>query len=267
MTLKSRVSIPVLAVFCLLCSLPVAAQGDQATYFRIGTWNLERTAWSTWVGMMEKHFLPVLEQSLKDGTIVDWGLTTREMHSSDGPTHSAWFGAHNKAALLKVSEALDAVEAKLAAANDPVLAQLAGATKAHDDQFVESVVYQARSGSIHNGYLTVRNMEAKPDQGDAFLEWYGKYIQPVYERLLKDGTIVAFGMDVEEYPTTTPRSRTAWYITASAEGIDKVDAAFDREFGGMSAEERRGVFADVGDLVDEDARRGYLSKVIHYSVR
>ena len=74
-------------------------------------------------------------------------------------------------------------------------------------------------------------------------------------------------MDVEEYPTTTPRSRTAWYITASPEGIDKVDAAFDREFGGMSAEERRGVFADVGDLVDEDARRGYLSKVIHYSAR
>ena len=164
MTFKSRVSISVLAVFCLLCSLPVAAQGDQDIYFRIGTW----------VGMMEKPFLPVLEQSLKDGAIVDWGLTTREMHSSDGPTHLAWFGAHTKAALLKVSQALDVVEAKLAAANAPVLAKLAGATKAHDDSFVESVVYQARSGSVHSGYLLVREVEVTPDQGDAFLEWYGR---------------------------------------------------------------------------------------------
>ncbi len=118
----------------------------------------------------------------------------------------------------------------------------------HDDTFVESIVYRARPGSIRSGYLRVRDLKVKPGQGDAFLQWYRKYIQPVYERLVEEESIEAFGLDAEEYATTTPRSRTAWYITASGEGIDQVEAAFDKHFGGMSAEERGGIFADLADL-------------------
>ena len=113
------------------------------------------------------------------------------------------------------------------------------------DSFVESVVYRASSGSIHGGYLSVRELQVKPDQGDAFLEWYGKYIQPVYEGLIQDGTIVAFGLDEEEYSTSTPRGRTSWFITANAERIDQVDDAFNKHFGGMSTEERGGIFAGL----------------------
>ncbi len=57
-----------------------------------------------------------------------------------------------------------------------------------------------------------------------------------------------------------------WYITAEADGLDVVEAAFEAAWGELDEEGRRARWISIMDFVEEDSYRSFMSKLHAYQV-
>ena len=254
--------IALVSVFLFVSLLaPVMAQGD-SPFGRISTWAVERAAWADFEAFVLDKVGPVLDSKLNDGTLIDWGFTRRVLHTPE-ESHALWTVARSQSALLETDEAIDAALVNQGEGFVSVL----GAVLSHSDVMVRSNPYRAHETLQDGGYLTETTLTVQPGQEQEFGQWWTKHIQPVYQGLFDDGTIVAYGVDEERY-VTTPRSRAIWVIVADAGAMDKIDGAFRRYFEGRSADELAGIFRPVNEeLVEPDSRRSSLYKVLRYHTK
>lgn len=208
---------------CLLVSMPEGAKAQEKTeptvYRFVALWSVPRDKWMDFEEFGEKHVQPVFERMLANGTIIDWSLSTRVVHEEEGPTHGAFWSATSIAALERVREELLKLPPNPAAA---------GAK--HFDLLVQSIVYRARTTGATSGYLYVSWVKLKPGMGREWEAIGKKYFEPVLEELLKNGTLLAFGIEFEYVHTQDLAWRILWYVTPSAEGEDKVSAALNAVF-------------------------------------
>jgi len=207
---------------CFVSSAPAGAQMSEVKekppmYTYVGDWTLPRTQWAE----MEKFGAgnqKMLDKALTDGVIVAYGSDMNLIHTADGPTHDSWWSAMSMAGLLNV---LDQTY-KSGNAVSPVLAS---ATKHWDNIFV-SRYYNWHSGSWKDAYTHGASYRLKPDAPDNAVEKLSKsLIAPMMEKLLADGTLHEYEIDTEAIHTEAPNTFWVFYITASAEGLDKVSAA------------------------------------------
>lgn len=216
------------AVLCFLVPMMGDAKAQQpsepAVFGFVADWSVPREKWAEFEAWGEKSVQPVLERMLANGTLIEWGLATRVVHEEGKSTHSTWWVASSIAALEKVREELIKLPPNPAAA---------GAK--HYDILLQSMVYRARTSATTSGYLYVSSVKVKPGMGQAWEALGKKYFQPVLDGLLKDGTLLGYGIDAEYVHTDDPAWRSVWYLTPNAEGEDKVRAAFDAVFDRESA--------------------------------
>ena len=109
----------------------------------------------------------------------------------------------------------------------------------HRDYMLRSNTYRSTAATLDDGYFFSSSVRVKRDKDDDYHSFWDNRVKPVYEKLLEEGTIVAFGLTVEEISTDKPGGHESWYFTANAEGIDKVKAAFKASWGEEDEEGRR----------------------------
>jgi hypothetical protein len=111
---------------------------------------------------------------------------------------------------------------KSGSATSPVLQS---ATK-HWDSIWVSRHYNWHSGSFKGAYTRVAAYKLKADAPDDAVETLSKsLIVPLLEKQLADGTIHEYEVDTQAVHTEDPGLFLIVYIAASAEGLDKVNAA------------------------------------------
>ncbi|MDT8070405.1 MAG: hypothetical protein ROO76_19745 [Terriglobia bacterium] len=211
----------VVATFAIL-AMPAAAQTSQVKekppmYSYVANWVIPRAQW----GDMAKNNaadLPILQKALASGTIVGFGDDETLIHTPDGSTHDSWWSAMSMAGVLNVLEQFYTTGA---ATN----AVLASSTKHWDNLWV-SRYYNWHSGSFKGGYTKVSFYKLKKDAPDNAVDTLSKnLIAPLLEKLLADGTIHEYEIDTQAIHTSSPDGFSIVYIAATAEGLDKVDAA------------------------------------------
>ena len=245
----------------LSLSAPVLAQ-DRGVVGRISNWAIERAAWGDFESFVTTKVAPILDAKLNDGTLVDWGFTRRALHVPE-QSHSLWTVARTQGGLLKADEAVNEALAGMASE----MAGILGATISHSDSMVRSNPYMAKATRIDGGYLIVSTVTVQHGQEQAFGEWWGQTINPVFKGLFDSGVVLSYGLDEDEY-VSTPRSRTAWAIVADADGVDRYQAGFGRAFGSMSPAESRGTFEHLmRDILEPDSFNSYISKILHYRAK
>ncbi|HWT66407.1 MAG TPA: hypothetical protein VN151_09850 [Terracidiphilus sp.] len=204
------------------CSIALNAQMAEvkekpAMYSYIASWEIPRAHW----GEMEKSNAgdkAVLEKALADGTLVGYGDDEAAVHQPGSGTHDNWWSAMSIAGLMKVLEALSAS----GSSTTPVLES---ATK-HWDDIMVSRYYNWRSGSYKGAYTRVASYKLKADAPDDALDTLSKQmVAPLLEKLLADGTILEYEIDTQAIHTTDPSRFWIIYVSQSAEGLDKVNAA------------------------------------------
>lgn len=163
----------------------------------------------------------ILEKLLSDGTIQGYGQFGTLIHTADGPTHGTWMMASSQADILKALEAFYASPTL----NAPVLA----ASK-HWDLFLVSRMHNWRPGMHEGAYLSGSMWTVKPGEGHAFHAVLTARIVPLLEKLLADGTLVAYTVDTQAYNTQHPGQIEIVLITPDASGLDKVETAFENAF-------------------------------------
>jgi hypothetical protein len=224
---------------------PVSAQSAAVAekppmYRYVSNWAIPRARWSE------------LDKALKDtnkvfasGSLVGYGADETLLHQAEGSTHAVWWSAMSMAALFNVLEELRKTPA-------PVLNS---ATKQWDSIYV-SRFYNWHSGSSHGAYTQTTSFKLNAGAPDNAVEVLSKNIfVPLLEKLLSDGTLIEYEVDVQAEHTEAPDTFWIAFITAKAEGLDKANALIGETF---KANPLVGP-AFVSD-VNFSAHRDYLSR-------
>lgn len=232
--------------------MPVQAQMAEVKekppmYTYEGSWAIPRGQW----GEMEKGTADEgkrLQKAMAAGTIVGYGDDTNMVHQADGYTHDGWWSAMSMAGILSVLEQ----EYKSGSATSPVYQ---AATK-HEDSILVSRFYNWHPGTYKDVYTHASTYKLKADAPADAVEMLSKSLfVPLMEKMLADGAIHEYEVDTEAIHTDAPGTFMLVYITANAEGLDKVNAAVRDAVKANSM-----VGPTLNSLVDFSQHRDYLAR-------
>jgi hypothetical protein len=246
----------VIKCVCLLIFLALAAglparaqsagQSKPPMYTYIAEWAVPREQWAD-MEKIDDQEKSLMEKLVADGTLVSYGDFTNLIHQEGEPTHGSWFSATSEGNLLKALEAVYAQGVTTA----PVQA----ASK-HWDFITVSRMYNARPGKSEGGYLIVSDWNVKPGRMHEFNELAKSTFEPVYEKLLADGVVTAYGMESEDFHSQKV-GRVSFYLTTpDAAAIDKVDKALDELF-----EKNSALGPAFRSMAESEGHRDYLARL------
>ena len=181
----------VLAVMLVPAALP-QMESTPIVYTYVSQFQIPRANWAAYSEDTEKSFVPVVEKSLADGTILSWSTFEQVVHTPDGYTHGAAWSSNSIAGLMRV---LDEVRK-----NGQRPGQIA-ATK-HEDLLMQTRMYHGGSGA--EAYLRVICSMAKADKPEGYTATLKKLLVPTFEEQLKKGVATYYGVD-EQYVTLRHR--------------------------------------------------------------
>ena len=204
-------------------SAPAGAQSADETkekpplYTYEAYWVFPRARWGELGKDNATSTQKILAPALADGTLVGYGDDENLVHSADGYTHDNWWQAHSMAGLMKVLDAF-------AKTGSPTPALLSS-TK-HWDQVYISRFYNWKPGSWKGAFGHASTYKLKADAPNDAVQMLSKQLfVPLLEKLLADGTIVEYEIDEETVHTQSPDQFFIYYLTPTADGLDKVNAA------------------------------------------
>ena len=227
---------------------------------------------------------PVRDKLLADGVILAWGVQSLLLRVPGDRTHFIWYAVADYAALEKVDSAMRAQISKLTeeanksglavkkgqkAAEAPMarLAQVADLARTHDYLTRDLVI--GLSSSAPSGVLPFSRynfFKVKPGKGADFRKAWEKYNKPVFDKLLADGTVLAYGLAIEEVRTEGEFTHFVWYDVKDLASFDKVRAAFNADRDRRSQEEQDALTHLFVSLVDADASRSEVARSLVFHV-
>jgi hypothetical protein len=211
----------VVAVLGALAGTAYAQTSDmkekERMYTYVALWTVPRAHWAEFekpVAADQK----VLDQAIGDGSLIAYGSDIALVHQADGYTHDSFWSSHTMAGVLNVLDAFSK-------AGTTTTGALGLATK-HEDLVFVSRHYNWKPGSYKGAYTHGSSYKLKPTAPDDAVSVLSKSIfDPLLEKLLADGSIVEYEIDEEAIHTESPDTFWLFYVTQSADGVDKVNAA------------------------------------------
>jgi hypothetical protein len=137
----------------------------------------------------------------------------------------------------------------------------------HRDYLLRDLVRGSTGALLDGGYWVGSFLDVKPGQGSEYRSYWDEHTQPVFESLLADGTIVAYGLTVEDMITEGFGGRTSWYIVPNADALDTVQAAFRASWGALTEEGRRARVASIVAVAEDGSFQEFMSELSHYAVK
>lgn len=248
-------AICLLVLGTLAVGTPLRAQAENEgtpMYIYVAQWAVPRAQWGE-VAKVNDADRALMDKLVADGTITTYGEFMNLIHVEGQPTHGDWFTATSEGNILKALEALTARPGTTA----PVLA----ASK-HWDYFLVSRMHNQRSGNFDGAYLTGIAWDLKPGQSGAFRNLLKSRIVPILEKLLADGALVFYNVDVEDYHTAPPGHIEIVFTTPDASGVDKATQAFEAALAKDTE-----IGPAMESLVKSETHRDFLFRVSHMSIK
>ena len=222
---------------------------------------------------------PVRDKLMADGVILAWGMETPVLRRPGGTTHLIWFSVANWDGVDKVLSGMEAQLAKLAAED----AKANEAARARRQPPAKTTAERSREvfdGTKTRDWLTrdlVANygpppaagvlpftrynfIKVKPGNGAAYRRAWEKYNKPVYDKLLADGVVLAYGLAVEELKTEGDFTHFVWLATANMGAAEKVGPAFAADRNRRSEEERESIAELFASLTEPDKARSLVTR-------
>jgi hypothetical protein len=246
--------------FSTLCALAIAGiwaapAGAQTAevkekprmYTYVSNWAIPRVHWAD----MEKQSgtnAKIFDKAMASGGLVGYGDDVNLVHQADGDTHDTFWSSMSMAGILNVLDDLHKTGASTASV-------LNNATK-HSDLLFVSRYYNWKSGTMKGAYTHGASYKLKPEAPDDAVATLAKsFVVPLLEKLLADGTIQQYEIDVEAIHTEAPGTFWVFWIAPAAEGVDKVNAAL-----GESLKAQPLVGPALDSMVDSAPHRDYLAR-------
>ena len=212
------------------------------------------------IGATIKNDGPMYDGLLASGTLESWGITIPITHRPGDPMNYMLWAT--MADWSKVSD-LEAGFMKLFASRTPEQSaeietayEEAVVPGSHHDWIIRHVVYRQGTDDQAPKYFRIGYYKATPGNGDKVTAFYKEHLQPVYEKLLVDGTITSFGLSTQELHGVGDWTHLGWYTMANLGSIDTVQQAVDAVF-----TEEMG--AEIGPMMDPSAHWDQVLLIVH----
>jgi hypothetical protein len=227
---------------------------------------------------------PVRDKMMADGVVLAWGVQTSILREPGSPTHFIWYAVADWASVEKVQNAMAAQVKKLneegakggatkkgATPNASLNARLMEAADVSKtrDYLTRDVVFAVTSGAPPEGllpYARYNFVKVKPGKGSEYRKIWEKYNKPVLDKLLADGTVLAYGLSVEEIRTEGSFTHFTWYDTKDLAAMDKIRAAFIADRDQRSQEEQEAITHAFSSVLDLDASRAEVDRSLIFKV-
>ena len=221
---------------------------------------------------------PVRDKLMADGVVLAWGVEAPLLRVPDNATHMIWYTVADYAGVEKVDAAMGEQIAKMTDASAKSSAGKKGAAtggspgermreitdfaKTHD-YLTRDLVSGFAPAMPPAGTLPFTRynfVKVKPGKGAEYRKAWEKYSKPVYDKLAADGTILAFGLAVEDVRTDGDFTHYIWIATKDLASQDKVRTAFLADRDKRSQEEQEAITHLFTSLTDPDAARTELTR-------
>lgn len=222
---------------------------------------------------------PVRDKLMADGVILAWGLETPVLRYPGGTTHLIWFSVADWAGVEKVLNGMEAQLAKLAAED----AKAADAARAKKQTPAKTTAERSRevfdasktrdwiTRDLVFGYgpppaagvlpFTRYNfLKVKAGKGADYRRAWEKYNKPVYDKLVAEGVVLAYGLAVEEVKTDGEFTHFVWVATTNMAAADKIGPAFTADRARRSEEERTAIGDLFLSLIEPDKSRAIVTR-------
>ena len=221
---------------------------------------------------------PVRDKLMAEGVVGAWGLETPLLRTG-GPTHTVWYAVNDMAGVEKVQNAMAAQIAKIAAdeAAKKVPKGMTTADRTLEildvsktrDYLTRDLVSNLGTTLPPTGtlpYTHYASVKVRPGKGAEYRRTWEKYNKPVLDKLVADGTVLAFGLAVEALKTTGDFTHFTWVATKDLASRDKVRTAQLANQNSLSEETRAAITAQFVETIDSDASRQGIARSLIFKV-
>lgn len=220
---------------------------------------------------------PVRDKLMADGVVLAWGIETPILRYPGGTTHLIWFTVANWDGVEKVLTGMEAQLAKLAAdeaaeaartKRQPPLKTTAersrevfDMTKTRDwltRDLLSNFGPPPAAGVLP--FVRYNFVKVKPGKGADYRRAWEKYNKPVFDKLITDGVVLAYGFAVEEVKTDGEFTHFIWIATASMAAADKIGPAFAADRARRTEQERAAITELFVGLTEPDKARSLVTR-------
>ncbi|HEY6119077.1 MAG TPA: hypothetical protein VIV66_03910 [Pyrinomonadaceae bacterium] len=222
---------------------------------------------------------PVRDKLMADGVVLAWGMETPILRYPGGTTNLIWFSVANYDGVDKVLNAMEAQLARLAA-DEAKAADAARGSRQKSTMTTAERLRAVFDMSKTRDWLTrdlVSNfgpppaagvlpitrynfVKVKPGKGADYRRAWEKYNKPVYDKLIADGVVLAYGLAVEDIKTDGDFTHFVWIAVANMAAADKVGAAFTADRARRSDEERNAINDLFVSMTEPDMARSIVTR-------
>ena len=222
---------------------------------------------------------PVRDKLMADGVIMAWGIETPVLRYPGGTTHLIWFSVADWAGVEKVLSAMEARLQQLATEDAKRTAsahagnQKPPMTTAERQQAVFDMSktrdWLARDLVANFGPQPAASVlpvtrynfiKVKPGKSAEYRQTWEKYNKPVFDKLVADGSILAYGLSVEEVKTDGDFTHFVWMAAANMSGMDKIAAAFAADRARRPADEQASITEQFTSVTEPDKARSVVTR-------
>lgn len=227
---------------------------------------------------------PVRDKLMAEGLVLAWGVESPLLRVPDNATHLIWYTVADYAGVEKVDAAMRAQIAKMTEESSKASGAKKGATSTGDpmehirqitdfakthDYLTRDLVSGFAPGTSPAGTLPFTRygfIKVKPGKGSEYRKAWEKYNKPVYDKLAADGTILAYGLSVEDVRTDGDFTHYTWIATKDLASQDKARGAFLADRDKRSPEEQESLTHLFTSLTEPDAARTELNRslIFHF---
>jgi hypothetical protein len=272
----------VCAMLMLISCFTVAAQQAQQPQQPLTFWyeyHVNPGKEDEFLNLVKTVGAPVRDKLMAEGIVQAWGVEAPIIRVPENATHMIWFTVADYAGLEKVQTAMQEQIAKVTeesakgsaagkkgapSAGGPTarLMEITDFGKTHD-YLTRDLASGFATTLPAAGTLPVTRytfVKVKPGKGGEFRKAWEKYNKPIFDKMAADGTILAYGLAVEDVRTDGDFTHYTWIATKDLASQDKARAAFLGDRDKRSPEEQEAINMLFANLTDPDAARSELTR-------
>jgi hypothetical protein len=217
---------------------------------------------------------PVRDRLMAEGVIMAWGIETPILRYPGGTTHLIWFTVANWAGVEKVLNSMEAQLAKLAS-TEALAARRGGrmmttaeraravfdATKTRDwltRDLVAGFGPPPAAGVLP--YVRYNFVKVKPGKGADYRRTWERYNKPVFDKLVADRVVLAYGLAQEEVKTDGNFTHFVWIATATMADADKIGPVFAADRARRSEKDRNEITEAFLAATEPDMARSMVTR-------
>jgi hypothetical protein len=225
---------------------------------------------------------PVRDKLMAEGVVMAWGMETPILRHPGGTTHLIWFSVANWEGVEKVLNAMEARLAKLAAdeavaargKQRPAMTTAERSRSVFDgsktrDWLIRDLVagYGPPPKTAVLPYIRYNFVKARPGKGADYRRTWEKYNKPVFDRLVADGTVMAYGLAQEEVKTDGDWTHFVWIATPTMAAADKIGPAFAADRARRSEKDRNEITEAFLESTEPDKARSMVTRSRIFKIR